>query len=185
MLFDVAVLERRPIRFSETFGPGKLNFSGSEWEQAGDLHTVGHAELLDPSGSRTIRVRGTVRGTIESTCSRCLEPVSIRLDGKLDLFYYPMSVIARKEEVAIGRDQTDVGFYEEPRPDVARGLAGASHVVATDTQPLRRRVPRDLYTVRNKPKQRKLRLRSRDRCALGRAKQLAAQGGSLEPSRLL
>ncbi len=116
MLFDVAVLERRPIRFDETFGPGKLNFSGSEWEQAGDLQAVGLAELLDPASSRTIRVRGTVRGEMQSTCARCLEPVSTHLEGKLDLFYYPMSVIARKEEVAIGRDQTDVGFYEEPGP---------------------------------------------------------------------
>ena len=116
MLFDVAVLELRAIRFDETFGPGKLNFSGSEWEQSDDLHTVGNAELLDPAGSRTIRVRGTVRGTMQSTCARCLETVSTRLDGKLDLFYYPMSVIARKEEVAIGRNQTDVGFYEDPGP---------------------------------------------------------------------
>ena len=103
-------------RFDESFGPGKLNFSGSEWEQASDLQAAGLAELLDPAGSRTIRVRGTVRGTMQSTCARCLEPVSTCLDGKLDLFYYPMSVIARKEEVKIGRDQTDVGFYEDPGP---------------------------------------------------------------------
>ena len=116
MLFDVAVLEGRPIRFDKSFGPGKLNFSGSEWKQAGDLQAGGLAELLDPAGSRTIRVRGRVRGEMQSTCARCLEPVSIRLDGRLDLFYYPMSVIARREEVAIGRDQTDVGFYEDPGP---------------------------------------------------------------------
>ena len=116
MLFDVAVLERRPIRFDESFGPGKLNFSGSEWEQVGDLQAAGLAELLDPAGSRTIRVRGAVRGSVKSTCARCLEPVSTELDGQLDLFYYPMSVIARKEEVGIGRDQTDVGFYEDPGP---------------------------------------------------------------------
>ena len=116
MLFDVAVLERLPIRFDESFGLGELNLSGSDWKQAGDLQAAGLAELLDPGGSRTIRVRATVDGSVKSTCARCLEPVSAPLQGQLDLFYYPISVIARKEEVAIGRDETDVGFYEDPGP---------------------------------------------------------------------
>ena len=114
MLFHVSALEIRPIRFDESFAPGKLNFSGCEWSQSGGLHAVGAAELLDPAGSRTIRVRGTVQGKMQGACARCLDAVSTRLDGQLDLFYYPMSVIAHKEEVAIGREQTDVGFYEEP-----------------------------------------------------------------------
>ena len=114
MLFDVGILESRTISFDETPPPGAIDFSGSDWRQPGDLNVAGTAELLDPSGSRTIRVQGRVHGPMEGTCGRCLETVSTQLDGKFDLFYYPMSMIAKKEDISIQSADTEIGFYEDP-----------------------------------------------------------------------
>ena len=114
MLFDVAILERRTIVFDEILRAGAIDFSGSDWRQPGDLNAVGTAELLDPSGSCTIRVQGRVHGGMEGTCARCLEPALTELDGNFNLFYYPMSVIAKKEDISIRSADTEVGFYEEP-----------------------------------------------------------------------
>ena len=114
MLFDVAILERRTISFDETLPAGAIDFSGSDWRQPGDLNAAGTAELLDPAGSRTIRVRGRVHGRMDGTCGRCLGAVSTQLDGSFDLFYYPMSVIAKREDISIRGADTEVGFYEDP-----------------------------------------------------------------------
>ena len=114
MLFYVGILERRTIAFDESLRTGAIDFSGSDWRQPGDLNAAGTAELLDPAGSRTIRVRASVHGRMEGACARCLEAVSTQLDGNFDLFYYPMSVIAKKEDISIQSADTDIGFYEDP-----------------------------------------------------------------------
>jgi uncharacterized protein len=112
VFIDVAALERRKIHFDVSFKPGAIGFGDRDWKQSGPLQAAGVAELLDRKGSRTIRVRGKIHGAFEGDCARCLERVSKSLDGDFDLFYYPMSMIARTEEVRINTDDTDLGFYE-------------------------------------------------------------------------
>lgn len=119
MLFDAGILERRTISFDETLRTGAIDFSGGDWKQPGDLNAAGTAELLDPSGSRTIRVQGRVHGCMEGTCGRCLELVSTQLDGHFDLFYYPMSMIAKKKDISIQSTDTEIGFYEDPGVELA------------------------------------------------------------------
>ncbi len=114
VLFDVAILEHRTIAFDETLPAEAIDFSGSDWRQPGDLNAAGAAELLDPSGSRTIRIQGRVHGSMEGICSRCLEPALTQIDGNFDLFYSPMSVIAEKEDISIRSTETEIGFYEDP-----------------------------------------------------------------------
>ena len=112
MFISVSELERRTVRFDCAFPPGTLSLLEGAWKLEGELRAAGAAELLDRHGSRTIRVQGKVQGTAQSQCARCLDPISQELDDSFDLFYYPMEVIARSEEVHIRRDDTDIGFYE-------------------------------------------------------------------------
>ena len=119
MFLDVNILERRRMIFDNRSRPGTIQFSDSGWKQLGEIEASGSAELLDPHGVRTIRVRGRIRGAMGATCARCLDAVETRLDQDFDLFYYPMSVIARKEAIAIDTSDTDLGFYEEPGLELA------------------------------------------------------------------
>lgn len=112
MFIEVAELERRKVHFDTHFAPGAIILADSDWRQAEQLHATGVAELLDRVGSRTIRVRGRVEGKADGRCARCLEPVSKAFQENFDLFYYPMEMIARSEEIRIERDDTDLGFYE-------------------------------------------------------------------------
>jgi uncharacterized protein len=113
VFLGVQELERRDIGFDGAFASGEVPFGDRDWRQTGDIRAKGTAELLDRAGSRTIRVRGHIQGAAESSCARCLEPVVFQFDSDFDLFYYPMNVIAKNEEVAIDRDDTDLGFYED------------------------------------------------------------------------
>ncbi len=122
MFIDVNLLERRRLAFDELFPAGFLKLS-EDWNQIGDVRAEGDAELLDRAGSRTIRVRGSIQGRLEGYCGRCLEPMVQAFDNRFDLYYYPMSLIARNESVPIDRDDTDIGFYEGnglPLADVVR-----------------------------------------------------------------
>jgi uncharacterized protein len=111
VFIDVKLLEHRQLEFEETFPDGFLKLP-DDWKQVGDVRAVGKAELLDRAGSRTIRAQGSIQGRLEATCSRCLEPLVQVFDDSFDLYYYPMTLIARSESVPIDRKDTDIGFYE-------------------------------------------------------------------------
>ena len=111
MFIDVNLLEHRKLHFDEASPAGLLRFP-EEWNQVGDVHAVGSAELLDRAGSRTIRVRGRIHCRLEAHCSRCLEPLIHAFDDSFDLYYYPVALISRSESVPIDRQDTDLGFYE-------------------------------------------------------------------------
>jgi uncharacterized protein len=49
---------------------------------------------------------------LESECDRCLGRARFPLDARFDLFYRPMSDIARNEEIEIHEGDTEIGFYE-------------------------------------------------------------------------
>jgi uncharacterized protein len=113
LFLDVHELERRRIEFEATFEPSELSFPDN-WRLADTLRAEGVAELLDRKDSRTIRVTGRIQGKVENACARCLEPIETEVNGKLDLYFYPMAEIAKSEEKAISKDDVDIGFYEEP-----------------------------------------------------------------------
>jgi len=105
-------LELRKIRFDETYQPGRIDFAGEDLEQISPLHVAGSAEALAHSdgevriqGKYTVEMRARVRPL-------AWDVRAFPLDGAFDLFYRPVSVIAREEEVEIGEDEVEIGFYE-------------------------------------------------------------------------
>src|SRR6266480_7018102 len=100
MFLKIKELELRKIRFDETFEPGKIDFAEEDLEQSSPLHAIGVAELLEESDGQ-IRVQGRYTVEMSAQCDRCLGRARFPLEAGFDLFYKPMSVIARDEEVEI------------------------------------------------------------------------------------
>jgi uncharacterized protein len=111
MFLSVKEMELRKIRFDETFPPGRIDFSGEALVQASPLRATGVAELLPHSDSE-VRIQGRYSVEMTAECDRCLGRARFPLDGVLDLFYRPASLIAREEEVEIGEEEAEMGFYE-------------------------------------------------------------------------
>lgn len=111
MFLSVKEMELRKIRFDETFSPGQIEFTGEDLEQGSPLQIAGSAELLAHTDGE-IRIQG--RYTVEMTaeCDRCLGRARFPLDARFDLFYRPMSYIAREEEIEIDEGEAEMGFYE-------------------------------------------------------------------------
>jgi len=111
MFLSVKEMERRKIRFDETFQPGQIDFTGEDLEQGSPLCAAGSAEVLTHSDGG-VRIQGRYTVEMRAQCDRCLGGARFPLDSGFDLFYRPMSSIAREEEVEIGPGEVEIGFYE-------------------------------------------------------------------------
>lgn len=110
MFLSVKEMGLRKIRFNETLQPGQIDFSGEDLEQITPLTAAGTAEFIEHSGDE-VRVKGRYTVEMRSECDRCLKQARFALDAGFDLFYKPVSVIAREEEVEIDEGEAEIGFY--------------------------------------------------------------------------
>jgi len=100
-------LELHPIVVSKTYSPEALDYHGAEFRQATPLKVDAIAELR----GEEIRVRGHLGTNLAASCDRCLGPVALPVEQDFDLFYRPLSTIARAEEVELPQDELEVGFF--------------------------------------------------------------------------
>jgi uncharacterized protein len=111
MFLSIKEMEVRKVRFDETFEPGQIDFTDAGVSQDGPLRIEGVAELLANTDGE-VRLRGDLRGSMRAECDRCLAETVFPLEAKLDLFYRPMSYIARDEEIEIDEGEAEIGFYQ-------------------------------------------------------------------------
>jgi uncharacterized protein len=109
MVITEQELELHPIVVSKVYPPGALDYQGVEFRQAGPLNLEAVAELV---GSE-IHIRGKLSTRLEACCDRCLVKIEMPVDRQFDLFYRPLATIAVEEEIEIGEDELEVGFYPE------------------------------------------------------------------------
>src|SRR5689334_10033030 len=100
MFLSVKELELRKLRFDETFQPGQIDFTSEDLVQRSPLYASGTAELLAHTDGE-VRIRGRFTVEMSAQCGRCLGEATFPLDAGFDLFYRPVSFIAREEEVEI------------------------------------------------------------------------------------
>jgi uncharacterized protein len=103
----VEELELHPIVVSKTYASETLDYHGTGFRQVAPLKVDAVAELV---GSE-IRIRGHLGTRLEACCDRCLGSVVIPVEQEFDLFYRPVSTIAREEEVELPEDELGVGFF--------------------------------------------------------------------------
>ncbi|HWQ56770.1 MAG TPA: DUF177 domain-containing protein [Bryobacteraceae bacterium] len=111
MFLSVKEMELRKIRFDEIFQPGQVDFSDAEVRQVSPLHAIGTAELLANTEGE-VRIQGSFAVEMGCECDRCLGQARFPLEAPFDLFYRPMSRIARVEEVEIDEGEAEIAFYE-------------------------------------------------------------------------
>jgi len=100
-------LKFRRIVVSRTYTSEALDYHGTDFRQAAPLKVDAVAELV---GSE-ICIRGRLGTRLEACCDRCLGSVAIPVEQEFDLFYRPVSTIAREEEVELPEDELGVGFF--------------------------------------------------------------------------
>lgn len=112
MFLSIKEMELRKIRFDETLAPGQIDFSEESIHQETPLRVTGVAELL-PHSEGEVRIKGNYSVEMAAVCDRCLAAARFPIAASFDLFYRPMSFIARDEEVEIDEGEAELGFYEK------------------------------------------------------------------------
>ncbi len=88
--------------------PGRWISIPSEFRQLEPLEVRATAELVDGQ----IRICGNLHTRVELVCARCLDTVVEEISRDFDLFYRPMTSIARDEELHLNLDDTEIAFFE-------------------------------------------------------------------------
>ncbi len=110
MLFTLTELEHHPILFDVRYQPGEIDLT-EDYRQSGEIHAAGKATLLRNTLGE-IRVQGHLRGSVEASCDRCLEPAAHAIDSPFDLFYRPAVKTETHGEIHLDEGEVDIGFYE-------------------------------------------------------------------------
>ncbi|HKW87785.1 MAG TPA: DUF177 domain-containing protein [Candidatus Acidoferrales bacterium] len=108
MFLDVNELATKKIRIRKNYAPGTLDLHSADFRQLEPLDVRATAELVD----NQIRIYGTLHTRLELVCARCLETVVEEVSRNFDLFYKPMTSIARDEEIRLKSDDTEMAFFE-------------------------------------------------------------------------
>jgi uncharacterized protein len=74
------------------------------------------------------RVAGRVRGELELTCGRCLEPFTLPVEGDFDLRYVPRTENVGEGEREVGEDDLTTAFYDDDQIDVGELIAEQFHL---------------------------------------------------------
>jgi uncharacterized protein len=111
MFLSIKELELRKVVFDETFQPGQMDFPDADVQQVSPLHASGTAELLANTEGE-VRIQGRFTVEMGCACDRCLGPARFPLEASFDLFYRPMWVIERIEEVEIDEGEAEIAFYK-------------------------------------------------------------------------
>ncbi len=115
MLITPLDLQNEPLEFREEIAEGAIEYA-LDTRQLGVLPVEGKADLiLEHRGPQDvvedIRMRAGYKGSFEVLCARCVEPVTVPLEGSFDLLFRPEGADAEAGERAITEDETEIGYY--------------------------------------------------------------------------
>lgn len=111
MLLASRALGQRPIHFAQTLSAGIIQFD-PEIEQHSPLVGSGVASMHPLT--EEITVKGNVQVSLKMECDRCAEPFTQEINEEFDLIYVPTPESDPGAEVAIGAEDSKVGFYDPP-----------------------------------------------------------------------
>ena len=81
------------------------------------------------------RLDGTLKTTLELTCSRCLEPFALPVDSRFDIRYLPQSENSGGGEREVEEDDLSDAFYRDEQIDL-RQLIEEQFYLALPMKPL-------------------------------------------------
>ena len=112
-----------------------LGFSGASFEIVGELRLRGRLNRLDRDG---FRLSARLGGALQLECVRCLGPVALPVDEKLDLVYLPRTAESAElggGERSLEASDMNVSFFRDDRLELADTIWEQLHL-ALPVKPL-------------------------------------------------
>jgi len=109
MRIEVENLTAAGEPFSHTYGPGEVDLGEEAAQVAGETSVTGRASKK----GEEVRLRGSIRTTIEVGCDRCLAPQNSPLEVEFDTSFIPQSAAdAEAENVELLPEHLVLAAYE-------------------------------------------------------------------------
>ncbi len=109
MRIEVENLTAAGEPFSHTYGAGEVDLSEEVARVAGETAVTGRASKK----GEEVRLRGSIRTTVEVACARCLAPQAAPLEVEFDTSFIPQSAAAGEtENVELQAEHLSLDAYE-------------------------------------------------------------------------
>jgi uncharacterized protein len=111
---DLSRIRQAETRFERTFDPSAMATEGDEYrivapvELAFDIH----------KDKERFRLEGTLKTTLELSCSRCLETFQTPLDIDFDQRYMPQAEATSELEAEVPEDDLETSYYRDEEIDL-------------------------------------------------------------------
>ena len=100
---DLKDLVDEKVSLNGSFGPGGIDFSRDNVRQIAPLDWTASAERAGGE----IRIDGSLKTTLELSCSRCLEPAKQDINKPFDLYFRQRDEMIFDEDAEIELDEKD------------------------------------------------------------------------------
>jgi uncharacterized protein len=142
LLLDLSRLRTGTERIERSLDPGAFA------DTTGDFRVVSPVEFTADvrKDGQKVRATGRVRATLETGCSRCLEPFTLPVDAAFDALFLPASANAGEEEQEVGDEDLGVSFYTRDTIDLGQ-IIREQFYLAMPMKPLCREDCRGLCPV--------------------------------------
>jgi len=105
---DLKDLAHEKLSFEASFEPGVIDFGSENLRQLGNLDWSASAERAGDE----IRITGRLDMSVESMCSRCLEPARVQVSKPFDLFFRERDqAMFDEDEVELEEKDTRTAFF--------------------------------------------------------------------------
>ena len=111
---DLSRIRQAETRFERTFDPLAMATEGDDYrivapvELAFDIH----------KDKDRFRLEGTLKTTLELSCSRCLEPFQMPVDIDFDQRYMPQAEATSELEAEVPEDDLETSYYRAEEIDL-------------------------------------------------------------------
>ena len=114
MILDLGRFRSASQRIDRVFEPAAFEPAGEDFRVSAPVEFKAEVQ----KDGRKFRLVGRLKTTLETACSRCLEPFAIPIDTPFDLLFLPASEAATDAESEIGDDDVGVSFYKDDEIDL-------------------------------------------------------------------
>jgi len=118
MQLDLTRYRQPTSHFARTFRAEEVADAGDDYQIVEPVQV----DLEIHKDHARVRMVGTVRTTLEVTCSRCLEPFRVPFDGSFDLRYAPATELGADGDNELAEDDLDTSVYRDDQIDLSEML---------------------------------------------------------------
>jgi uncharacterized protein len=116
MFLDLSRIRTPHERYEKVYGPEAFADDRESFVVASPV-TLGFDIFKEKDH---FRLAGSVKTSLDLSCSRCLEPFACPIDAQFDLRYQPHAENTGDGEIEIEEDDLTTAFYEDERIDLGQ-----------------------------------------------------------------